>query len=72
MLDAQFGGKIATLTGDKSIPTAGFYKVRVNFKQQPNMQKMALANVNIDTAAKAWLPTVFERVAALLVRESGF
>jgi putative peptide zinc metalloprotease protein len=72
MLDAQYGGNIATLNGDKSIPAAGFYKVRVNFKQQPNLQKMALANVNIETAAKAWLPTVFERVAALLVRESGF
>jgi putative peptide zinc metalloprotease protein len=72
MLDAQYGGKIATLTGGKSIPAAGFYKVRVNFKQQPNLQKMGLANVNIETAAKAWLPTVFERVAALLVRESGF
>ena len=72
MLDAQHGGIIATLNGDKSIPAAGFYKVRVNFKQQPNLQKMALANVNIETAAKAWLPTVFERVAALLVRESGF
>lgn len=72
MLDAQYGGKIATLAGDKSIPAQAFYKVRVNFKQQPNLQKMALANVKIETAAKAWLPTVFERVAALLVRESGF
>ena len=72
MLDAQYGGRIATLNGDKSIPASGYYKVRVNFKQQPNLQKMALANVNIETAAKAWLPTVFERVAALLVRESGF
>lgn len=72
MLDAQFGGNIATLTGHKSIPAQAYYKVRVNFEQQPPLQKMALANVNIETAAKAWLPTVFERVAALLVRESGF
>ena len=72
MLDAQHGGNIATLTGDKNIPTQGFYKVRVQFNQQPALQKMALANVNIETVAKAWLPTVFERVAALLVRESGF
>lgn len=72
MLDAQYGGNIATLTGDKSIPAHGYYKVRVNFKQQPTLQKMALANVKIETAAKAWLPTVFERFAALLVRESGF
>jgi putative peptide zinc metalloprotease protein len=72
MLDAQYGGNIATLTGDKSIPAAGYYKVRVNFNQQPNIQKMALANVDIETQAKAWLPAVFERMAALLVRESGF
>ncbi len=72
MLDAQHGGTIATLAGDKSIPAQGFYKVRVNFKQQPNLQKMTLTNVKIETQAKAWLPTVFERVAALFVRESGF
>ncbi len=72
MLDAQHGGNIATLTGDKNIPTQGFYKVRVQFNQQPALQKMSLANVKIETVAKAWLPTVFERVAALLVRESGF
>jgi putative peptide zinc metalloprotease protein len=72
MLDAQYGGKIATLNGKDSIPAQGYYKVRIDFKQQPNLQKMALANVNIETAAKAWLPTVFERLAALLVRESGF
>ena len=72
MLDAQHGGKIATLAGDKSIPTQGYYKVRVRFNAQPNLQKMIVANVKIETEAKAWLPTVFERVAALFVRESGF
>lgn len=72
MLDAQHGGKIATLPGDKSIPTQGYYKVRVSFKRQPNLQKMTVANVKIETEAKAWLPTVFERIAALFVRESGF
>ena len=72
ILDAQYGGNIATLQGDKSIPTQGFYKVRVQFSQQPALNKMALAHVQIETQAKAWLPTIFERVAALLVRESGF
>ncbi len=72
MLDAQHGGKIATLPGDKSIPVQGFYKVRVSFDQQPQLEKMAIANVKIQTEAKACLPTVFERVAALFVRESGF
>lgn len=72
MLDAQHGGNIATLAGDKSIPTQGFYKVRVQFKQQPSFSKMALVNVKIETQAKAWLPTAVERVAGLLVRESGF
>lgn len=72
MLDAQHGGKIATLPGDKLIPTQGYYKVRVSFETQPDLQKMTVANVKIETEAKAWLPTVFERVAALFVRESGF
>jgi putative peptide zinc metalloprotease protein len=72
MLDAQHGGKIATLAGDKSIPIQGYYKVRVAFNVQPNLQKMAIANVKIETEAKAWLPTVVERIAALFVRESGF
>lgn len=72
MLDAQHGGKIATLQGDKSIPVQGFYKVRVNFNQQPELQKMAVANVEIETNSKAWFPAFFDRVAALFVRESGF
>jgi putative peptide zinc metalloprotease protein len=72
MLDAQHGGKIATLPGDKLIPTQGYYKVRVSFNTQPDLQRMTVANVKIETEAKAWLPTVFERVAALFVRESGF
>jgi hypothetical protein len=72
MLDAKHGGSIATFQGEKSIPTQGFYKVRVRFNQQPKLEKMALANVKIETQAKAWLPAVFERIAALFVRESGF
>ncbi len=72
MLDAQHGGKIATLPGDKSIPTQAYYKVRVSFAAQPDLQKMTVANAKIETEAKALLPTMFERLAALFVRESGF
>ena len=72
MLDVQHGGEIATLPNDKSVPVLGFYKVRIKFDQQPNLQKMTLANVSITTEAKAWLPNVFNRLAALFVRESGF
>ena len=72
MLDAQHGGTISTLTGDKGIPKQALVKVRVSFNDQPNLQRMAVGNVKIQTQARAWLPTAFERVAALLVRESGF
>jgi hypothetical protein len=38
-------------------------------KNKPNW---TIENVKIERQAKAWLPTVFERIAALFVRESGF
>ncbi len=72
MLDVQHGGEIATLPNNKSNPVQGFYKVRIMFDQQPDLQKMTLANVSISTQAKAWLPSVFNRFAALFIRESGF
>ena len=72
MLDAQHGGAIATLPGDKLVPKQALVKVRVSFDAQPNLQRMAAGNVVIQTQARAWLPSAFERVAALFVRESGF
>jgi putative peptide zinc metalloprotease protein len=72
MLDAQNGGAISTLPGTGHIPTQAFYKVRVVFDTQKDLSKMLLAEAAIETQAKAWLPTFFERVAALFVRESGF
>ena len=72
MFDSQHGGKIATLPNDKSMPIQAFYKVRVVFNAQPNITNMTLASVKINTQAKAWLPSVVERIAALFVRESGF
>lgn len=72
ILDAQHGGAIATLPGDKLTPKQTLVKVRISFDAQPYLQRMATGNVAIQTQARAWLPTIFERVAALLVRESGF
>jgi putative peptide zinc metalloprotease protein len=72
LLDAQNGGPIATLPGDKHLPTQALYKVRVTLAQQPDLASVTLAHAIIHTQAKAWLPTVFERALAVLVRESGF
>jgi putative peptide zinc metalloprotease protein len=72
MLDAQHGGAIATLSGDKLVPKQAFMKVRVSFVTQPSLTSMTTGNVVIETQAKAWLPSLFERVAAAFVRESGF
>jgi len=63
---------IAKLPSDKRVPKQSLVKVRVNFDTQPNLQSMVAGNVVIQTQARAWLPSAFERVAAAFVRESGF
>ena len=72
MLDVQYGGKIATLANTQSNPLQAYFKVRITFDERPNLSKMALANVKIKTQAQAILPNFIARIAALLVRESGF
>lgn len=72
MLDAQVGGAIATLAGDKHVPAGALYKVRVALDSQPPLNQMAMGSATIHTQAKAWLPTQLKRIAAVLVRESGF
>lgn len=74
ILNAVHGGQIATLPNSEGVPTKPFYKVRVvlnNINPQV-MHHMLVGDVKIETEAKAWLPTVFERFAALFIRESGF
>jgi putative peptide zinc metalloprotease protein len=72
LLDAQHGGSIATLQGNESVPSQGYYKVRIAFVKQPKLRQVMMANVKIETSPNAWLPSVFNRIAALFVRESGF
>ena len=76
LLDAQYGGTIATLPAsgahEKSVPTQAYYKVRIAFDEPPQVKKMAIADVKIETQARAWLPTFADRIAAIFVRESGF
>ena len=72
MLDAQTGGNISTLPGDKRSPIAALYKVRVTLNSQPDSTQMATGHAIIQTQAKAWLPTHLTRIWAVLVRESGF
>lgn len=71
-LDVQHGGKIATLAGEKMIPSQSMYRVRIQLKAQPPLYRVAMVDARIQTEAKAWLPAMIERVAAVLVRESGF
>jgi putative peptide zinc metalloprotease protein len=72
LFDAQNGGPIATLPGDKHVPTQSLYKVRVTLQAQPELTRISLASAIIHTQPKAWLPSVLERVQAVVVRESGF
>jgi len=74
MLDAMHGGNIATLPNDESIPTQAHYKVRIAFNPEDRQQfsRISQAKIDIETEAKAWLPSLFERIAATFIRESGF
>ena len=81
MLDAKTGGPIVTLAPNaddrrERVPKDALYRVRIRlddapFAQQIN-QQMMLASVAISGESRAWLPSVFSRMAAVLVRESGF
>ena len=72
LLDAQHGGPIATLQGSKQSPVQALYRVRVRLQTQPDLRQMAMGTASIQTEAKAWLPSVLERVYAVVIRESGF
>lgn len=74
MLNATYGGPIATLPGAEGVPTQPVYKVSIslNHANTSNMQHMVVGNVKIEAEAKALLPSFFERITAVLIRESGF
>ena len=78
MLDASTGGPIATLKPSaeerraERAPRDALYRVRITLDSAPPGQQMMLANVVISGEGHAWLPAVFSRVAAVVIRESGF
>jgi hypothetical protein len=85
MLDAQAGGPVVTLppaggehrgtdaSGATALaPRDSWYRVTIELDAPPLTRQMSLARVVIDGESQAWLPTLVERVLAVLVRESGF
>ena len=77
ILDAKTGGPIVTLTPNaedrrERVPKDAIYRVRIALDEGPPAQQMMLAHVSISGESRAWLPTVFSRMAAVAVRESGF
>jgi putative peptide zinc metalloprotease protein len=77
ILDAKNGGPIVTLSPSaedhrERVPKDAIYRVRIRLDEVPPSQQMMLAHVSISGESRAWLPTVFSRVAAVAVRESGF
>jgi putative peptide zinc metalloprotease protein len=81
LLDAKSGGPIATLTPNaddkrERVPKDAIYRVRITLDEAPfaqqSHQQMMLASVTITGESRAWLPSVFSRMAAVVVRESGF
>jgi len=78
MLDAQYGGPILTLPATNTerriehVPRDAIFRVRILLDQPPPVSRMSVAKVIIKGEAHAWLPSVFERIASVLLRESGF
>ena len=77
ILDAKSGGPIITLAPNaedrrERVPKDAIYRVRISLDEAPPAQQMTLAHVSISGESRAWLPTVFTRMAAVAVRESGF
>ena len=77
ILDAKSGGPIITLAPNaedrrERVPKDAIYRVRIILDEVPSAQQMMLAHVSISGESRAWLPTVFTRMAAVAVRESGF
>ncbi len=74
LLDAQSGGPIPTLpaAGNARAPRDALYRVRISLDAAPASAQVAIGEAVIDGAARAWLPSVLEGMAAVLIRESGF
>ena len=81
MLDAQAGGPIVTLgpaAGERraevqgQVPRDALYRVKIALDDRPSHDQAAIGRVMIDGDTRAWLPAAFERIASVLVRESGF
>ena len=79
MLDAQAGGPVATLggngherRGEALAPRDALYRVKIALSAVPADAQMRVGRVVISADAQAWLPMQLRRVAAVLVRESGF
>lgn len=72
-LDAKSGGDIVTLENEKNVPRNAIYRVRVKLDSPPpGSRQMKTGNVVISGEARAWLPTILERISAVAIRESGF
>lgn len=74
MLDAQAGGPLTTLAAAGNARTArdAIYRVRIALDEAPHATQMTVGEVVIDGAPRAWLSSGLERIAAVLIRESGF
>ncbi len=77
IMDAKSGGSVVTLEAQKQgtqqyAPRDTLYRVRVALDAPPTQLQMETRDAVIEGEHSAWLPSVFKRVAAIVVRESGF
>lgn len=72
MMDAKSGGSIVTLESQQHVPRDTLYRVRVALDTPPAQLRMEIRDAVIEGERSAWLPTVLKRMAAVVVRESGF
>ena len=73
MLDARFGGKIATQAHEKeAIPAYPVYRVRLQLQAPPPQLRELRGTAHIEGERSSWLGEVLQTTLAVLIRESGF
>jgi putative peptide zinc metalloprotease protein len=79
MLDAHTGGPIVTLSAAPAdgqsgarVPQDALYRVRLKLDAPAPLRQMAIGRVVIEGTQRAYLESVWERIATVIVRESGF
>jgi putative peptide zinc metalloprotease protein len=76
LLDAQFGGPIATVQGAgakaEGSPRASLFRIKIQLDRAPDVTRMAAVQVVIQGEPRSLLGGAFTHALSVVVRESGF